>query len=43
MKKIVAVIDPALILIPEMLYVNEFPVCWFVLFWDVFTVPVNHP
>ena len=22
---------------------NEFPVCWFVLFWDVFTVPVNHP
>ena len=35
---------PALILIPEMLYIfNEFTVCWFVLFWDVFTVPVNHP
>ena len=22
--------------------INEFLVCWFVLFWDVFTVPVNH-
>ena len=24
-----------------LLYINEFPVCWF--FWDVFTLPVNHP
>ena len=28
---LVAVDCSALILIPEMLYINEFPVCWFVL------------